>query len=289
MKAGFFFQNQVSVDLLQSITDRNNLELIGAYFKSNDNLNVADTKIYKSEDELLVQIEIAFVFLDGNSYFDFTAKALKRGVNIFLASLPDYSYNSLLEISELSFEIGVPIGFGCAGEILIKQDEIIGNYFMLQLTRDAGKKVNDESFRRMLVYDIASFVRIKPCGLRKFRVNGLPLFTKTPKAINLRMDYDNSSIIASSLTRVDESERCILRFFSGDDGYFKDLPCKNIAFSHNALSSLDLLMYDEEFMANINCYIQEIQAKSTLSFGIENAIEALSIVESIEGLLYPMN
>ncbi len=289
MKVGFFTQNPVNIDLLQSVSDRNNLELVGAYFENNEGSIVSDSKVYKSEDELLVQIEVAFVFLDDKSYFDLTAKALKRGINIFLASLPDYSYNALLEINELSSEIGVPIGFGCAGDTLIKQDEIIGNYFMLQLTRDAGKAVNDVSFRRMLVYDIASFVRIKPCGLRKFRVNGLPLFTKNPKAINLRMEYDNSSIIASSITRVDETERCVLRFFSGDDGYFKDLPSKNIAFIDNTLHSLEFLLNDEEFIANINIYIQEIQAKSSLSFGIENAIEALSIVESIEGLLYPLN
>jgi len=289
MKAGFFIQNPVSIDLLQSVANRNNLELVGAYFKSNQKFTVTDTHIYESEDELLVQIEVAFVFLDDKSYFDFTAKALKRGVNIFLASLPDYSHNTLLEINELSFEIGIPIGFGCAGDILVKQDEITGNYFMIQLTRDAGRTVSDASFRRMLVYDIASFVRIKPCGLRKFRVNSLPLFTKSPRAINLRLEYDNSSIIASSLTRVDESERCVLRFFSGDDGYFKDLPTKNIAFSDNALDSAEFLLNDEEFMANINIYVQEIQAKSPLSFGIENAIETLNIIESIEGLLYPLN
>jgi hypothetical protein len=289
MKAGFFIQNSVSIDLLQSVANRNNLELVGAYFRSNGKAIVSDTRIYESEDELLVQIEVALVFLDENSYFDFTAKALKRGVNVFLASLPDYSHNALLAINELSFEIGIPIGFGCAGDTLIKQDEIIGNYFMLQLTRDAGKTVNDASFRRMLVYDIASFVRIKPCGLRKFRVNGLPLFTKSPKAINLRMEYDNSSIIASSITRVDESERCVLRFFSGDDGYFKDLPSQNIAFRDNTINALEFLLSDEEFLANINIYVQEIQAKSPLSFGIESAIETLSIVESIEGLLYPLN
>lgn len=289
MKAGFFIQNPESIDLLQSVANRNNLELVGAYFRSNGKAIVSDTRIYESEDELLVQIEVALVFLDENSYFDFTAKALKRGVNVFLASLPDCSHNALLAINELSFEIGIPIGFGCAGDTLIKQDEIIGNYFMLQLTRDAGKTVNDASFRRMLVYDIASFVRIKPCGLRKFRVNGLPLFTKSPKAINLRMEYDNSSIIASSITRVDESERCVLRFFSGDDGYFKDLPSQNIAFRDNTINALEFLLSDEEFLANINIYVQEIQAKSPLSFGIESAIETLSIVESIEGLLYPLN
>lgn len=289
MKAGFFFQNPVSIDLLQSIANRNNLELVGAYFGVSEELNGGETLIYKSEDELLVQIEVAFVFYDSDCYFDFAAKALRRGVNIFLASLPDYSHSSLLEINELSFEIGLPIGFGCAGEILIKQDEIVSNYFMLQLTRDAGKSTKDEVFRRMLIYDIASFVRIKPCGMRKFRVNGLPLFTKTPKAINLRMEYDNSSIIASSITRVDETEKCVLRFFSGDDGYFKDLPINNAAFEDSILKSPELILSDENFIASLNIYTQEILSKSPLSFGIENAIETLSIVDAIEERLYPLN
>lgn len=289
MKAGFFFQNLVGTDLLQTIAYRNNLELVGVYFRTNEKTNDFDTKIYELEDELLVQIEVAYVFYDSDNYFDFVTKALKRGVNIFLASLPDYSLSSLLEINELSIEIGFPIGFGCAGEILVKQDEIIGNYFMLQLTRDAGKSANDDAFRRMLIYDIASFVRIKPCGMRKLRVNGLPLFTKSPKAINLRMEYDNSSVIASSITRVDEAERCVLRFFSGDDGYFKDLPVNNADFETRVLNSPELILSDESFITNLSIYTQEILSKSSLSFGIENAIETLSIFEAIEERLYPMN
>jgi hypothetical protein len=289
MKAGFFFQEPVSSDLLLSIANQNNLELVGTYFKNKEGLISSNPIIYDSEDELLVQIEIAFIFFDSSNYFDFTAKALRRGVNVFLASLPDYSYSTLLEMNELSFEIGIPIGFGCAGDTLIKQDEIIGNYFMLQLTRDAGMTINNDIFRRMMVYDVASFVRIKPCGLRKFRVNSLPLFTKTPKAINLRMEYDNSSVIASSITRVNEPERCVLRFFSGDDGYFKDLPCINVVFSDRILNSPESLLTDENFIANFNIYTQEILSKTPLSFGIENAIETLHIVESIEDRIYPMN
>lgn len=287
MKAGFFFQTPVNIDLLQTIANQNNLEFVGTYFKnSEDSVN---SRICESEDELLVQIEVAFIFYDGKNYFDLAVKALRRGINVFLASLPDYSYSSLLEINELSFEIGVPIGFGCSGDILIKQDEIIGNYFMLQLTRDAGKSTGIEAFRRMLVYDIASFVRVKPCGLRKLRVNGLPLFTKNPKAINLRLEYDNSSIIASSITRVDEIEKCVIRFFSGDDGYFKDLPIDNNAFNNSSLNLPELLLTDQNFVANLSVYVQEIMAKSPLSFGIENAIETLSILESIEERLYPLN
>ena len=287
MKAGFFFQKPVNIDLLQNLSDQNNLTLVGACFKNHG--NSTNSKNFESEDELLVQIEVAYVFFDRDNYFELTTKAIKRGIHVFLASLPDYSYSSLLDISQLSAEIGVSIGFGCSGEILIKQDEIVGNYCMLQLTRDAGKSTSDEVFRRMLIYDIASFIRIKPCGMRKLRVNALPLFTKSPKAINLRLEYDNSSIIASSLTRVDEDEKCVLRFFSGDDGYFKDLPINSVALDASILNSPQITLSDESFIANLNIYTQEILSKSTLSFGIENAIEVLSIFEAIEERLYPMN
>jgi len=289
MKAGFFFEHPVNSDLLLDIAKRNNLELVGVYFKSYEKEIGAGIKVFEYEDELLVQIEVAFVFLDSTRYFDFTTRALKRGVNVFLASLPDYTHSALVEINELSFEIGVPVGFGCAGDILIRQDEIVGNYFMLQVTRDAGGDTNDEVFRRMLIYDIASFVRIKPCGMRKLRVNGLPLFTKSPKAINLRLEYDNGSVIASSLTRVDEPEKCVLRFFSGNDGYFKDLLTENKAFNESVLKYPNELLGDLGFLASLELYIQELLGKSALSFGIENAIETLSIIESIEGRLYPVN
>ena len=289
MKVGFFFEHPVNKNFLLDIASRNNIELVGAFFRNSENDCGEGLRIYDNEDELLVQIHVAFVFFDSSTYFDFTTKALKRGVNVFLASLPDYSHSSLVEINELSFEIGVPIGFGCAGDILIKQDEIYGNYFMLQLTRDTGGCTNDTVFRRMLIYDIASFVRIKPCGLRKLRVNGLPLFTMSPKAINLRLEYDNGSVIASSLTRVEEPERCVLRFFSGNDGYFKDLQTHNMAFTENILKSSDLLLSDKNFLANLDLYIQELLGNTSLSFGVENAIETLNIIESIEGRLYPVN
>lgn len=287
MKAGFFFQNSVSIELLQNISDQNNLTLVGAYFKNHEDYR--DPIIFEYEDELLVQIEIAYVFLDTNSYLEFTAKAIKRGVNVFLASLPDYSYNALLEINQLSSEIGVSIGFGSCGEKLIKQEEILGNYFILQLSRDTGKNIGDNIFRRMLIYDVASFVRVKPGGMRKLRVNGLPLFTKTPKAINLRLEYDNSSIISSSLTRIDEDERCVLRFFSGDDGYFKDLPVVSKTLADSILKSHFIAFSDDSYLANLRTFTQEVISKSPLSFGIENAIETLGIVEAIEERLFPMN
>jgi hypothetical protein len=289
MRVGFFFQNPVNIEPLLDITLRNNLDLVGVYFKNRGSVEANHPKICKYEDELLVQIDVAIVFLDSTNYFHFTTKALKRGVNVFLASLPDYTHASLIEINELSFEIGVPVGFGCAGTILIRQDEIVGNYFMLQLTRDAGCAINDEVFRRMLIYDIASFVRIKPSGMRKLRVNGLPLFTKSPKAINLRMEYDNGSVIASSITRVDEPEKCVLRFFSGNDGYFKDLLTQSTVFSENILNTPDLLLSDIGFLASLELYLQELLGKSALSFGLENAIETYSIIEAIEGRLYPTN
>lgn len=289
MKAGFFFQYPIGIELLLDIAKSNNLELVGAFFKNDYDSAASNPYIFESEDELLVQIDVAFVFFDSSCYLDFTAKALRRGVNLFLASLPDYTHAALIEVNELSFEIGVPVGFGCAGEILIRQDEIISNYFMLQLTRDAGLTISDDAFRRMLIYDIASFVRVRPCGLRKLRVNGLPLFTNSSKAINLRLEYDNGSVIASSLTRVNEPERCMLRFFSGEDGYFKELPTNSLAFKENILKAPEFLLKDEGFMASLELYVQEISEKSALSFGIENAIETLSIVESIESRLYPMN
>jgi len=117
----------------------------------------------------------------------------------------------------------------------------------------------------------------------------LPLFTKSSKAINLRLEYDNGSVIASNLTRVNEPEKCMLRFFSGEDGYFKELPINSLAFKEDILKTPEFLLKDEGFMANLELYIQEISEKSALSFGIENAIETLSVVESIEGRLYPMS
>lgn len=287
MKAGFFFQSWVNIDILQSLAEKIDIQLVGAFFHDQNNINYSNPKIYKSEDELLVQIEVAYIFLDKNSYFDFTAKAIKRGVNIFLASLPNYTNSELFEINQLSSEIGIPIGFGCAGEDLIRHDEILGNYFMLQFTRDAGAETNDEKFRRMLIYDIASFVRIKPSGLRKLRVNGLPLFTQSPKAINLRMEYDNSSIIVYSITRINQPQRCVLRFFSGDDGYFKNLSFNNEAFNFRIDKSPEKLLLDQT--SSIILYTKELKEKSPLSFNLENAIETLSIIETIENRLFPMN
>ncbi len=287
MKAGFFFYKPVEIDLLESIANHYGVELVGAYSKDNQGLENPNPKIFAYEDELLVQIEVAFIFYDINTDFDFIAKALKRGVNVFIASLPDCTHNTLLELNELSIEIGVPVGFGCAGEILIKQDEIVGNYFMLNLIHDMGGEVNDLIFRRKLIYDIASFVRIRPCGLRKFRVNGIPLFDKVPKAFELRLEYDNSSIITTNITRIDEPIKCELRFFSGNDGYFKELPTENSSLQSNVLDEPLTLLTDENYLANLGLYIQEIQSKSPLSFGIDNAIEALNIFESIEERLSP--
>ena len=287
MKAGFFFYRTVDINVLETISEQFGIELVGAYFKENGELQSQNSKIFTFEDELLVQIEIAFIFYDVNENFDFISKALKRGVNIFLASLPDSSHNTLLELNELSIEIGVPVGFGCAGEVLIKQEEIVGNYFMLNLIHDMGREVNDVIFRRKLIYDIASFVRIRPCGLRKFRVNGIPLFDKVPKAFKLRLEYDNSSIITSDITRIEEPVKCELRFFSGNDGYFKELPTENIALQPNLLKEPLIILKDENYLANLGLYIQEIQSKSPLSFDLDNAIETLGIFEMIEERLVP--
>lgn len=289
MKAGFFFQHPVSLDLLKDISNRNSLEFIGVYFADGTSDCYNKSHLYESADELLVQIQIAFIFLDSNSYIELATNALKRGINVFLGDLPSYSYSSLLELNELSFEIGVPIGFGCSGEVLINPNEVVGNYFIMQLIRDAGSEVNDTSFRRMLIYDIASFVRIKPSGMRKIRVDSLPLYNKNPKAINLRMEYDNSSIITASITRVDEPKRCVLRFFTGETGYFKELSTNNVIYDNVCNKTPSILLKDPAYLLNLEKYIHELQHKSNLSFGIDKAIETLSIVESIDNRLYPIN
>lgn len=287
MKAGFFFNKPVEIELLESIAHQYGVELVGAYYKDYHGLEYSNPKVFDYAEELLVQIEVAFIFYDIDSSIDFTSKALKRGVNVFIASLPNCSHNTLLELNELSIEIGVPIGFGCAGELLIKQDEIEGNYFILDLIHDMGSEVNEVVFRRKLIYDIASFVRIKPCGLRKVRVNGIPLFDKLPKAFKLRLEYDNSSIITSSITRIDEPIKFELHYFSGNDGYFKELPTENSALNPNILDEPLILLKNESFIANLAIYIQEIQSKFPLSFGIDNAIETMNIFESIEEKLSP--
>lgn len=286
MKAGFFFNYPVNIDVLESIAAQNGIEFVGAYFK-NANYIQKKEKVFEFAEELLVQVETAFIFFDITKDFDFIAKAIKRGVNVFLGSLPDSSYSVLSEINNLSLEIGVPVGFGCSGEILISPDEIVGNYFMLQLSHDMGREATDDSFRRKLIYDIASFVRVRPCGLKKIRVNGIPLFSKSPKSFMLRMEYDNSSVITTCITRIDEPVKSELRFFSGDDGYLKELPEENVSIKSEALTESLILLTDKNYLANLSLYIQEIRSKAPLSFGIDSALESLSIFESIEQRLIP--
>lgn len=287
MKAGFFFYNPVNIDVLESIAAQNGIELVGAYFKNVNNFQEQKGKVVEFADELLVQVETAFIFFDITKDFDFIAKAIKRGVNVFLGSLPDSSYSVLSEINNLSLEIGIPVGFGCSGEILISPDEIIGNYFMLQLSHDMGREFSDDAFRRKLIYDIASFVRVRPCGLKKFRVSGIPLFSKSPKSFMLRMEYDNSSVITSCITRIDEPVRSELRFFSGDDGYLKELPEENVSIRPEVLVEPSILLSDQNYLANLSLYIQEIRSNVPLSFGIDSALETLSIFEAIQQRLIP--
>ncbi len=287
MKAGFFFNVPVDIDLLESIAAKNEIELVGAFFKNCNGFQKKSTKIIDYADELLVQVETAYIFYDISEEFNFIAKAIKRGVNVFLGSLPNSSYSVLSEINSLSLEIGIPVGFGCSGESLIRTDEIIGNYFLLQLKHDMGCDINNDVFRRRLIYDIASFVRIKPCGLKKLRVNGIPLFSKSPKSFMLRLEYDNSSVITSCITRIDEPIKRELRFFSGDDGYLKELPVENVSLKDGVLNEPSLLLNDKCFLANISLYTNEIRLKTPLSFGLDNALETLSIFETIEQRLLP--
>ncbi len=286
-----FVENPMGIELLLDASRKYRINLVGVWFSSApaDFDHGKSEYIFRSADDLLQQVDVAIVFAGREHYFDLSAKVLRKGINLFLANLPEYSHSALLELNQLALEIGVPVGFGCAGSNLIRPGEIISNYFILQLTRDAVPQTDDETFRRMLIHDLASFVRIKPCGMKKIRVNGLPLFTKHPKAINLRLEYDNSSVITSSLTRVNSQPKCALRFFSGNDGYFKDTPPYLQAFSPLTTSNPGLLMNDKHFMESLADYIKTTEAGLQPHFGIEHAIETLSLAESIEDRLYPMN
>lgn len=286
-----FVENSMDIELLLDASRKNRINLVGVWFNSApaDFDHGKSEYIFRSADDLLPLIDVAIVFAGREHYFDLSAKVLRKGINLFLANLPEYSHSALLELNQLALEIGVPVGFGCAGSNLIRPGEIISNYFIIQLTRDAVPQTDDETFRRMLIHDLASFVRIKPCGLKKIRVNGLPLFTKYPKAINLRLEYDNSSVITSSLTRVNSQPKCVLRFFSGNDGYFKDTPAYLQAFSPLTTSNPGLLLHDKHFMESLADYIKTTEARQQPLFGIEHAIETLSLAESVEDRLYPMN
>lgn len=287
MKTGFFFDKEVDTSQLDLIVRKNNLNMIGFWCK--DSLNSTNPLLYSNEDELLEKVEVAVLFLNGSSYFELASKALKSGINLFLTSLPDYTYQALITLNELSLEIGRQIGFGCSGTDLVKPGEIINNYFMIQMIRDAGVETDDETFRRMLVYDIASFVRLKPCSLRKMRVNGVPLFNKSPKAFNLRLEYDNSGIIAYSLTRVNGPKRCHFRFFSGDDGHFNDLPVDHVHLDPKVLANPLALLNDNDFVKGLQGFLSELSHNQRASFNIDNALETFGFIKTVEERLYPVN
>ena len=289
MKAGFFLQYPVDISLLQDISQKLGVALVGFYSKEKEGEGIGNSYHYQVADELLVQIQIAYIFLESSNSYEIAANALKRGVYVYLGDLPSYDYNSLLELNDVSFEIGVPVGFGCSGNELVEDSEIVGNYFMIQFTRDAKSTTTDLSFKRMLIYDLASFVRIKPHGLKKLRVDSMPPFNNNPKAINLRLEYDSSSVIAYSITRIDEREGLNLRFFTGSTGYFVNKDFRRSFFDANILDRPNTFFSNSDFINDMIKYTNNIIEKSALSFGLDKALETLSLLGSIEKRIYPSN
>lgn len=288
MKTGFFFEKIPDLDLVTHFALSNKLQLAGISVNEKEGLT-NDLSFLKPEDELIAQIELAIIFLDGKSYFKLAAKALKKGINIFLASLPDYKLDELITLKELAFEINRRVGFGCSGFNLIDPSELYIKHFMIQMNRDTGADTNDLAFSRILVQDIASFVRLKPCGVKKLRVNGVPIFSITPKALNLRLEYDNNSVIVYSLTRLDEPAYSYLRLFSGENIIQKDLPSHQFFSNTNTLFTPHQLLTDSLFSSNFRQFIAELVSGTPINFSVDKAIETLAHLATIKERLSPVN
>ena len=223
--------------------------------------------------ELLACCDTA-IMLSNNVIFDEIPRmALRRGVNVFFFDITKYSLNFLNDINLIAKEIGAKVGFGfsgikISGELFNKNP--VSGISYVNITRNLKKGTSISEFSKSIVFDMATMVRFKGFTTKKNQSLVLPLSNDEFNFIHLSLEMCNGSIIGYTASRLSESNSLEILLHTDT----ARIETADLSLREN---------YSNIFESPFSPlpFIDSIRNGSEMDFTIDQAIQTLSLFESI--------
>lgn len=275
MRIGLFIGDNKSCSSIPELFNELGNELVGySALKPFSGLS-AKVKYEPYPFELLSGCDTAIVFPSNGVWAEIPKAAIRRGINLYLADLPSYSKSELNEIQHLQDEIKIFLEFGFSG-VNVYESAIDPTFFndpiYIDFERKLIKGTDFKLLKRILVFDLATIIRLKQVNIRKIKVFSLPMQTVDYNLLNVRIDLVNGSLINYTINRLGDDNSCTFNTYN-------ESTQKKVI-----LKSLDTEFINSDCIEkdSIHGYLNRIRSEGKMTFSIDKAIEINSLLNEVE-------
>lgn len=232
--------------------------------------------------ELLAGCDAAIVFPSEGVWAEVPKAAIRRGINLYLADLPSYSRQELLEMQHLLEEIKIVVEFGFSGFNLDQQIQnfsLLDDSIYLDIHREYSTSASFYQMKRSLVFDLATILRLKRVSIRKVKVFSLPMQSQDYGLLNVRIDLANGNLFNYTISRLGNADSFVFNLYAGVSK--QKISVDTSDFDFNIGEGIETKSISEFF--------QLVRYGGESRFSVDKAIELYSLIEEVNEKLAVYN
>ena len=273
MQVGIYLGNHSDYSFVERLNFADSVTAFGYSTTDNEPIDSVPFAFIPDCAELLAGSDALLVFAGQSECYSITVDAIRRGIHVFHSDLSLISLQNLIDIRNLLQEIDVNVSFGCSGFNILNYlsvDKPIENAIFVDCKRNIQQMNSQVQLRKILTFDLATFLRLTKSAIRKVRIGVFPILENSFTLLNLRLELANGSIYCYTLTNNLETESYLLNPYIDNQTH---LPCysSNVPFDSFAQGIFaDNMQY---FVAGAN--------NNSSHFNIERAIDLNRLMQEV--------
>lgn len=280
LKLGFFTDNTQLAELVGDLGRQADIEVVGTWVESpfsNDGKRNFPS-CFSNPEELYGSIDVGVISISSSELcMDIVTAAIKNGVHPLVVGLPDVPLSTYNQLSLLSAEMGVELGFSHINHRFSGINCPLVSPIIAHLTRGTTKnQLNQFEMAATLRFDIATILSLTTSEVRRIRTYVLPHSGECPSCMMVFVDFFNNSAITYNLMLGAKSDFLELRLNSTDEAIelYED-ETKLATSSPGGMISTGI------FLDDLNNFASCIGIQREPLLGISFVTRTLSAVEAI--------
>ncbi|MGE0077371.1 MAG: hypothetical protein AB7S48_05880 [Bacteroidales bacterium] len=201
LKLGFFLDSNTANNQVEDILESTHHNCAGLWVQDSNAILTGNLpQRFNCDEDLIACSDVAVIATNNDLKFELTSKTIKKGVTPILNNTQGLSNSSLNQLQQLALEIGVNIEFCQLGFNFNDIELPISTPFITHLKRSIESDImNESTFREILLYDLATALKISKLDIRKVRAYSLPQYATIPSNLFVMIDFCNSSVVSYTL------------------------------------------------------------------------------------------
>ncbi|HOW20908.1 MAG TPA: hypothetical protein PLH74_05035 [Tenuifilaceae bacterium] len=280
LKLGFFTDNTQLAELVGDLGRQAYIEVEGIWaeplLNGDDKRNFSNC--FSDPEKLYGSIDVGVISISSSELFmDIVTAAIKNGVHPLVVGLPDLQLSTYNQLSLLSAEMGVELGFSHIYHRFSGFNYPLVSPIIAHLTRGITmNQLNQFEMAATLRFDIATILSLTTSEVRRIRTYVLPQSGECPSCMMVFIDFFNNSAITYNLTL--GAKRNFLELRLNSIGEAIELYEDEIKL---ATSSLGGMISTSIFLDDLNNFTGCIGIQREPLLGISFVMKILSAVEAI--------